>query len=563
LYKNHIKKTKVSKKSVLSISAAVMILISTCLIIIPSDNSVSAQNTQIPPGWVKFNHHSHGKFDVHDENGTVVGTIDESQNYLFGTTGDTPPMIRDKFGENGVFVHSPHVNNFEPYEEHWAAQKKYEDEQWTTPTTNFTLGLEYHISGRHVGLINFTHFLARGVFTNFDDLRENITSQGGVIIINHPSHTWIGDPQLFLQPGYEFDAMEIYNSRVEFVGNPLTIPQQDGRHHYRNAVTQGRLLAATGGSDAHNTDSEWQIYTVAEDPLGEKNLDAVVRAIKNRRTYASAYNMAVYDRSFFLECDVMGQVIETREISINVSPPSSNTYTVDLYRNNNTSPVQSWSLNGDATIDYYIPDSDARENAAYTFEFYEGGSAGSSDAIAYSTAIWYQPIIDYNISLKAGWNLASFPLTPQNTSIPDVLSSIADDYDLVQWFDPIMNSWRTYPGDDFELDNKMTFWIHMKRDSILRIIGKMPFYTIIPLYASSKDGWNMVGYPTENSDSVTGALYSIDGKYDAVQKYNASDTKDPWKHYNTDKENNDLKRLDPGLGCWIKVVEDSELWIFT
>jgi hypothetical protein len=549
------------KNGVTVVCVVVMILISMGFVFVPQDTSVEAQDTQIPMGWVKFNHHSHGMFDVHDENGTIVGTIDESQITFMGSTGDTPAMIRDEFGENGVFIHSPHVNNFEPYKEHWHAQMVWENEQWTT-TTNFTLGEEYHIDGRHVGLINNTYFMAYDDYTNFKDFRDNISSQGALMIINHPSHTWTADPPYYLQPGYDFDGLEIYNNRVEFVGGPLALAETDGRAHYRNAVAQGRLLAVLGGSDAHNTVGGWQTYTVAEDPAGERDLDAVVRAIKKRRTYAAAYDMSVYDRSFYLECAEMGQVIESRDITFNVSPPSANTYTVDLFRDNNTSPIQTWSTSGDDTFTYTIPASDANENAAYTIEIYEGGSASSSSAIAYSTAIWYQPGIDYNISLKKGWNLISIPLGMDNTSITEVLSTITGDYNVVQWYDPVANAWKTFPGDDFEINNKISFWIHMKYDSILRNTGKLPFYTTIPLYASSKNGWNLLGFPAESSQSISNALYYLGFKFTAVQSFDALDNTDPWKHHHRDKQNNDLGVFDPGSGYWIRVNEDCELVVF-
>ena len=73
--------------------------------ILPHKNIVAAQDTQIPSGWVKFDPHSHGQFDVHDENDDVVGTIDESHLAGIGfSTGDTVEMIRDDFGADGVMV---------------------------------------------------------------------------------------------------------------------------------------------------------------------------------------------------------------------------------------------------------------------------------------------------------------------------------------------------------------------------------------------------------------------------------------------------------------------------
>jgi hypothetical protein len=531
------------------------------MITISNVATVAAQDTQIPLGWVKFNPHSHGMFDVHAENGSVVGTIDESHLAFFGTsTGHTISNISDEFGANGVMVHTPHSSSFETYKDYWQAERDYENTQYST-TTNVTLGEEYNLNGRHIGLVNISYFRSTTDYTNFKELRDNITSQGAIMIINHPSDGWIGNPQIFLQPGYEFDAMEIYNGRVEILEGPLAVSQTDGRGHYRNAITQGRQLAAIGGSDAHNNESHWQVYTVAEDPLGENNLDAVVRAIKNQRTYAAAYDMDVYDRSFYIECNEMGQVIETRDLTINVSPPSANTYTVDMFRNNDTSPVQTWSLSGDTSITYTIPIMQSKENAAYSFEIYEGGSATTSDALAYSTAIWYQPEIEYNLTLIPGWNLVSFPLELNTTIISEVLSSIQGDYNVIHWYDPILSSWQIYPGEDFELSNKISFWMHMKYASTLNILGKMPFYTRIPLY-SSGNGWNMVGFPSQESKTVQDAIYYIQDKYISIQNYNASDSLDPWKHFHKQKTNNDLQILRSGQGYWIKVTEDCELVVF-
>lgn len=549
-------------KKLLTIYTILVIAMPMVFITLPDVDRVVAQDTQIPSGWVKFNHHSHGLFDVHAENGSVMGTIDESYTAFPGnSTGDTVPEIRDEFGGDGVMVHSPHSHSFEPYKQYWEAVRKYENLHYST-TTNVTLGEEYNLNGRHIGLVNISYFRSTNDYTDYADLRENITSQGAVMIINHPSDGWIGNPQIFLQPFYEFDALEIYNGRVEILGSPLAVSQTDGRTHYRNAITQGRLLAAIGGSDAHNTLSGWQVYTVAEDPLGEKNLDVVIKAIKNRRTYAAAYDMSVYDRSFFIECNEMGNIIETRDITINVSPPSVSSYTIDLFRDNETSPVLTWSLSGDSTVTYTIPVSQSLENAAYSFEIYEGGSATSSDALAYSSAIWYQPSIEYNLTLAQGWNLVSFPLELNTTIISEVLSGIQDQYNVVYWYDSLLSSWEIYPDENFELNNKISFWIHMKHASTLNLMGKMPFYTRIPLY-SMGDEWNMVGFPSYYEQSITDALYFISDKYVSVQNYYASDSQDQWKHHQIQKTENDLSFLIPGNGYWIKVKEDCELVVFS
>ena len=72
------------------------------------------------------------------------------------------------------------------------------------------------------------------------------------------------------------------------------------------------------------------------------------------------------------------------------------------------------------------------------------------------------------------------------------------------------------------------------------------------------EGWNLVGYPSQSTLELTEALASVDGLYDLVYAYKASDVGDPWKKYNTAAPPflNDLKEMGPGWGYWIRVSED-------
>jgi parallel beta-helix repeat protein len=71
-------------------------------------------------------------------------------------------------------------------------------------------------------------------------------------------------------------------------------------------------------------------------------------------------------------------------------------------------------------------------------------------------------------------------------------------------------------------------------------------------------GWNLISIPfiqpDTNMDSV---LYSINGSYDAVQRYNTSDSSDPWKHHHISKPShlNDLHDIDHTIGFWIHITE--------
>jgi thiol-disulfide isomerase/thioredoxin len=73
-------------------------------------------------------------------------------------------------------------------------------------------------------------------------------------------------------------------------------------------------------------------------------------------------------------------------------------------------------------------------------------------------------------------------------------------------------------------------------------------------------GWNLISfaYPQINTN-ISSVLVSINGEYDAVQWYNASDKKDPWKHNHTSKPSglNDLGKLNHTMGFWIHITNPS------
>jgi hypothetical protein len=67
-------------------------------------------------------------------------------------------------------------------------------------------------------------------------------------------------------------------------------------------------------------------------------------------------------------------------------------------------------------------------------------------------------------------------------------------------------------------------------------------------------GWNLISIPTIQSDTNLGSvLSSIEGKYDAVQWFNISDTNDPWKDYHVTKVgfSNELNYVDHQKGFWV------------
>ena len=100
------------------------------------------------------------------------------------------------------------------------------------------------------------------------------------------------------------------------------------------------------------------------------------------------------------------------------------------------------------------------------------------------------------------------------------------------------------------------YWIMMTNNDVLLITGTSP--ESIDL----KTSWNLIGYNSLVSLPITDALSSIDGNYSIIWAYNASDTADHWKKYDSQAPfGNDLSIMEPGKGYWIMMTTDDILEI--
>jgi hypothetical protein len=156
----------------------------------------------------------------------------------------------------------------------------------------------------------------------------------------------------------------------------------------------------------------------------------------------------------------------------------------------------------------------------------------------------------YVIPLNSGWNLISIPLSQNDTRISEVLKSIDDNYNIVQWYDAKSGIWRSSSSSLTGINRTMGLWIHMKNTCNLSVAGALPKSTDIALY----EGWNLVGYPSLKTRNLNDALSGITWR--AVQQYDAFDANDPWKHNSTKKPNNlnDLEEMQSGRGYWVYIT---------
>jgi hypothetical protein len=198
----------------------------------------------------------------------------------------------------------------------------------------------------------------------------------------------------------------------------------------------------------------------------------------------------------------------------------------------------------------------------------EGGAEG--DVITFTigsrivaTANWHSgtntrlDFHSHSVTLQPGWNLVSFSLRPVSTAITDVLSSLAGHYDLAYAWNAPGQDWLKY--DDIAMstdtlsrvDETLGFWIHITTTAhSLTVYGQVPATTEITL-SGAGSGWNLVGYPSQATRALPGALGSV--PFSLVYAYHADDA-DPWKlfDHNGPPFVNDLSVLSPGWGYWIQ-----------
>jgi hypothetical protein len=167
------------------------------------------------------------------------------------------------------------------------------------------------------------------------------------------------------------------------------------------------------------------------------------------------------------------------------------------------------------------------------------------------SVFWFQNAFGYQINLNKDLNLISLPEQPANTAIDQVTSSIKGKFNSIWAY--VGGSWKLYDPGDPNFSDLLTmeagqgYWIDMKESGALWGSG-----TAAPSSIPLSTGWNLIGYNSTISASVTDALKSISGKYDAVWAYRDG----VWKLYDPQAPNfSDLTLMEPGAGYWVQAIQ--------
>ncbi len=160
------------------------------------------------------------------------------------------------------------------------------------------------------------------------------------------------------------------------------------------------------------------------------------------------------------------------------------------------------------------------------------------------------------IDLAVGWNLISLYAQPLDTSVDAALSSIWGKYDSIWTYSAAsLGGWHwDLPNEPLssnlsEVESGTGYWIAISQSCSLIIQG-----TRTPTAILLSEGWNMVGYSSQEPRGIQDCMSSIEGMYASVWEY---DPELGWRWYlSTVPQASNLTSMRPGFGYWIDAAVD-------
>ena len=206
------------------------------------------------------------------------------------------------------------------------------------------------------------------------------------------------------------------------------------------------------------------------------------------------------------------------------------------------------NVDGDLTAKIVVMGTiDASTAGTYTLRYDVSDAAGNAAEPVSRTVVVEKSTVTQGLSLKAGWNLVSFYVEPEDAAPATVLASIMDKLvqikNLTSSYDP---SLPFFLNTLTSLNVKDGYWVKVKEAVSLEVEGALPAGASITV----KKGWNLVGYPRESGEAPASELASLGST--VVQIKNLTSSYDPALPFFL----NTLTTMAPGLGYWLKVTEN-------
>ncbi len=163
---------------------------------------------------------------------------------------------------------------------------------------------------------------------------------------------------------------------------------------------------------------------------------------------------------------------------------------------------------------------------------------------------------DFDIILYPDWNLISFPLVPETSTMPEIFDGIPVIYVVAYYSGEGYKTWGasrpSWANSLLNLDGLHGYWIRLDSDeeSTWTITGNpITVTTPIPLYS----GWNLISYLPLYEDIISHSLASLGSLYSSVIMYIAESG--GYRTWGRDRPSwaNSLNSLAPQFGYWVRL----------
>ena len=164
------------------------------------------------------------------------------------------------------------------------------------------------------------------------------------------------------------------------------------------------------------------------------------------------------------------------------------------------------------------------------------------------------PIISVHVTDISGVNVSTIRLYVQTYTVDYDLAPITDGYNVSYWH-----------AAGFSAEEVVVCRI-VAEDIYGNTLDFTWNFTVLSSFdITLTTGWNFISLPlVQANTSILTVLSSIEGQWDYVQYYDATDTSDHWKSYDINKPAilNDLWNIDHTMGFWLHVTNDTTLTVY-
>lgn len=172
-------------------------------------------------------------------------------------------------------------------------------------------------------------------------------------------------------------------------------------------------------------------------------------------------------------------------------------------------------------------------------------------------------ITGLTVDLEEGWNMFSLPLIPDDSSIEVVLADVMENVEIVWGYKN--GEWSNYlPAfPEFstltELVDGEGYWVKMIADDTVTVSGvELPGPGILPPVYEVDEGWNLIGFKSVDTMSISGYLTTIpEAVRDASVSYGWDSSAQAYKMVFLGRAL-DLE-FSPGEAYWLYLTEDANI----